>query len=102
MAESFDVVHDRRAHIQTEHRWEIRRFDAWISALAFERFDQAGFFSANVSAGAAMDINLNIEPRAENIFAQEIVFPRFLNRTFENLRSFGKFASNIDIGRARV
>ena len=39
VAEGLDVVHDRRAHVETEHCWEIRRFDAWISALAFERFD---------------------------------------------------------------
>ena len=49
-----------------------------------------------------MSVKFNIEAGAENICAEEIMFPRFFNGTFENLRAFGKFTSDINIGRARV
>ena len=39
VAERLDIVYNRRAHVETEHCWEIWRLDARISALAFERFD---------------------------------------------------------------
>src|SRR6266404_6941425 len=102
MAKRLDIVHDRWAHIETEHRREIRRLNPRITALAFERFNQAGFFSANVSAPAAMNINLHIKPCAEDILSQKLVFSRFFNGTFEDLRAFGEFASDIDVGRASV
>ena len=73
VAERLDVVHDRRAHVEAEHGGKIGRLDPRIGALAFERFDQAGFFAADVSAGAAMDVNLDVEAGAENIFSEEIV-----------------------------
>ena len=102
MAERLDIVHDRGTHVETEHRREIGRLYPWITALAFERFNQAGFFSANVSARAAMNINLRVKPCAEDILSQKVVFSRFFNGTFEDLRTFGKFASDIDVGRASV
>ena len=100
VAERFDVVHDRRAHVETEHRREIRRLDPRIGALAFERFDQAGFFAADVGAGAAMDVDLDVEAGAENVFAEEILRARFFDRAFQDLRAFGKFAADVDVGES--
>ena len=79
VAERLDVVHDRRAHVEAEHGREIGRLDARIGALAFERFDQAGFLAADVGAGAAMDVDLAVEAGAENIFAEEILRARFFD-----------------------
>src|SRR4029077_15551253 len=102
MAKRLDIVHDRWAHVETEHRREIRRLVPRINALAFERFNQAGFFSANVSARAPLDTKLHIKPCAEDILSQKVVFPRLFDGTFEDLRSFREFASVIDVGGARV
>ena len=71
VAERLDVVHDRRAHVEPEHGRKIGRLDPRISALAFERFDQPGFFAADVSAGAAMDVNLDVEAGAEDVLPRK-------------------------------
>ena len=89
-------------HVEAEHRREIRRLDPRIGALAFERFDQAGFFAADVGAGAAMNVNLDIESGAENIFAEEIFGARFFDCALEDFRAFREFASYIDVGGVRV
>ena len=102
VAEGLDVVHDCRAHVEAEHRREIRRLDSWISALAFERFDQPGFFAADVSAGAAMNVNLDVEPGAEHVAPHEIFLARFLDRALEDLRAFRKLAADVDVGRLRA
>ena len=102
VAKRLDVVHDRRAHVETEHRRKIRRLDARIGALAFERFDQAGFFAADVGAGAAMDVNLHVEAGAENIFPEKIFRARFFDGAFEDFRAFGKFAADVDVGGVHV
>src|SRR5205814_1690652 len=41
VAERLHVVHDRRAHVEAKDRGKIRRLDARIGPLAFERFDEA-------------------------------------------------------------
>ena len=77
-AERLDVVDDGRAHVEAEHRREIRRLDARIGPLAFERFDEAGFLAANVSARAAMNVDFQIVAGAEDVLAEEILRPRLL------------------------
>ena len=59
-AERLDVVDDGRAQVEPEHRREIGRLDARIGALAFQRLDQAGFLAADVGAGAAVDVDLEV------------------------------------------
>src|ERR1700730_5786847 len=49
-----------------------------------------------------MNVNIDIEPRAENVFAEKLVRARFFDRVFENLRAVGKFASDVDVGCVRV
>ena len=100
--ERFDVIDDRRAHVKTEHCWEVRWFNARIPALAFERFDKPGFFSADVSARAAMNIKLHVESRTENIFAEKVVLPRFFDGALEDFRAFGKFSAYVDVRRPGV
>ena len=98
VAERLHVVHDRRAHVETEHGGEIRRLDARIGALAFERFDQAGFLAADVGAGAAMDVDFAVEAGAEDVFPEEILRARFGDRLFQDLGAFGEFAADVDVG----
>ncbi len=76
--ERLDVVNNRRAHVEPENSREVGRLDARVSALAFERFNQARFLTANVSTRAAMDVDLKIVSFAQNVFAQEILLASFL------------------------
>src|SRR5207248_5357644 len=99
---SFDVMQDRRTHVETEHRWKIRRLDSRIGPLAFERFDQARLFDANVGARAAMNVNIDIESRAEDVFAEKLVGTRLFDRLLEDLRALREFASYIYVRRPGV
>src|SRR5438477_1960396 len=42
-----------------------------------------------------MNVNIEIEFGAENVFAEKFMFPRFFDRAFEDLGAFGEFASYI-------
>ncbi len=61
------------AHVEAEHGGEVGRLDARVGALALERFDEAGFLAADVGAGAAMDVDLEIVAGAEDVLAEEIL-----------------------------
>ena len=54
VAQCLHVIHDRRAHVEPEHGREKRRLDARLSFIAFERFDKACFFTADIGACSAM------------------------------------------------
>ena len=103
VAERLDVVDDRRALIKAEHGREIRRLDPRISALAFERFDQPGLLAADVSARAAMHVDLAVETRAENVLAEETAFARASASAFSRICApSGKLAADVDIGELRA
>src|SRR6266481_3953138 len=102
VAKRFHVIDDRGAHVETQHGWEIGWLDSWIAAFAFQRFDQAGLFAADVSACPAMNVNLGIEPGAKNVFPKKIMFARFFDGAFEDFRAFWEFTSDIDVGCARI
>src|SRR5437879_13674636 len=42
-----------------------------------------------------MNVNIDIKPGAEDVFAQELVFASFLDGALEDLRALGEFASYI-------
>ena len=102
-AERLDVVDDGRAHAEPEHGREIRRLDARVGPLALERFDQAGFLAADVSAGAAMHVNVKVVTAAENVLAEEI-----LSRGPPSARGSGCLApsanltADVDVGQLHV
>src|SRR5204863_3012810 len=84
VAKRLHVVDDRWAHVETQHSREIRRLDSRITAFAFQRFDQPGLFATNISTCSAVNVNLDIESRPENVFAKKIVFTRFFYGAFED------------------
>ena len=69
-AERFDVVDDRRL---AERAFDggKRRLDPRPGPLAFEAFDQARLFAADVRARPAVQVDVEIEARAENVLAQQ-------------------------------
>src|SRR5512132_857606 len=102
VTECLHVVDDRRTHVETQHRREIRRLDSWITAFPLERFDQTRFLAANVSARAAVNVELNIESGTEDVFAKEIALPRFLDRALEEFRAVREFSADVDVGGMRI
>ena len=98
MAQRLDVVDDGRTHVKTEHGREIGRFDPGIGTFTFKRFDQPGFLATNIGPGPAMNVDLYVELGAENIFAEEVVCPGFLNGALEDFRPFRELAPYIYIG----
>ena len=101
-AERFNVVDDGRALVKAEHGRKIRRLDARIRALAFERFDEPGFLAANVSARAAVDVNLQIVTAAEDIFAKEILRARLGQRPIQQRAPSRHLAANVNVGQLNV
>src|SRR5205085_567601 len=101
VAKRLDVVDDRWTHVEAEDRGKIRRLDPRIGAFAFERFDQPGFFAANVSACAAVNVNLDVESGAEHVAPEKVFLARFLDGALEDFRAFGKLAADVDVGGLR-
>src|SRR5206468_1401822 len=46
-----------------------------------------------------MNVNIDIEPGAENVFAEKVVLVRFFDRALQDLRTFRKLASYIYVRR---
>ncbi len=101
-AKGLDVVHDGRAHVEPEHGGKIRWLDPRIGALALEGFDQSRFLAANVSTGAAINVNIDIEPGAEDVVSQEPVLACFFDCAFEDFRTLREFASYIYVRRPGI
>lgn len=102
MTDGFHIVHDGRLHVEAEHGWEIRGLDTRIGALAFEGFQQAGLLTANIGAGTLMDIDVEVEAGAEDVFAEKTFGAGFFDGVPDDLGRFGKFAADIDIGEVNI
>ena len=102
IAKRLHVVDDRRAHIQPERGGEVGRLDARVGALAFEAFDEAGFFAANVGARAAVHVDFEVVPAAENVFTEVAFGACFGEGGVENFCTFGEFAANINVSKIHV
>ena len=53
-------------------------------------------------ARAAVNVELNVKSGPKNVFAKEIVLPRFLNRPLEDCRAFREFTANVDVRGVRI
>ena len=102
VAEGFDVVDDGGALVEAEHRRKIRGLDARVGALAFERFDEAGFLAADVSARAAMDVDFEVEAGAEDVLAKEPVGLGFGDGLLQDFRAEREFATDVEVGQMHI
>src|SRR5205807_9633908 len=100
VAQRLDVVDGGRLAVETDHRRE-RRLVARLRALAFERLEERGLLARFVCAGAAMDVDVAVEPGAEDVLAQQSARVRLVYGAFENLLHMEEFASYIDVGDFR-
>ena len=70
VGEGLDVVDHRRLAPQAA-LGGIRRADARLAALAFDRVDQRRLLAADERPGAQADLQVEIEARAEDVLAQQ-------------------------------
>ena len=102
MADRLHIVHDGRLHVEAEHGWEIRRLDAGVGAFALEGFQKAGFLTADVGAGTLVDIDVEVEAGAEDVFSKKTFGAGFLDGVPNDLGRFGKFAADVDVGEVNI
>jgi hypothetical protein len=74
--EGLGVVDGGRLAVQAEAGRE-RRLEARLALLAFQRFQQRGFFAADVGAVTVVRVQLEAEAAAQDVVAQEAGGARF-------------------------
>ena len=100
-AERLDVVDDRwLAESPLDGR--ERRLDPRPASLPFQALDQAGLLAADVGARAAMQPDVEVEPRPVNVLAQVAGGACFGDGRFENAIRLDVFESQVKISRRRL
>src|SRR5205085_9750313 len=94
--DGLDIVDGGRTAIKAHGRRK-RRFQAGLALFALEAFQQAGFFAANVGAGAAVQVDLVIIAGAAGILADQAGRIGLLDRGLEVLRLVIEFTADIDV-----
>ena len=91
-----DVLHDRRSAKGADDRGK-RRLDARLSAFSFDRLDEPRLFTADVGPGSSRDGDIEVEPAAENILAEEAALAALGERFLQHHRAVIELAANIDV-----
>src|SRR5579862_1156089 len=92
-----DVVDRGRAAVKPDRRRE-RRFKPRLALLALEAFEEPGFLAADIGAGAAVHVDVNIIARAAGVLANEPRRIGFVDRRLEALCLIVEFAADVDVG----
>ena len=91
-----DVVHGGRLAERPDHRGE-RRLEAREAALPLEGFQQRGLLAADVRTGAAVHPDVEIEPAAQDVVAEEPPLSRLLDRLLEDPRPADELPADVDV-----
>src|SRR5229473_1385717 len=94
--DGLDIVHRRWAAIEPDRRRE-RRLQARLALLALEALEQRRLLAADIGAGAAMEIELEIVARATGVLADETGGIGLVDRRPEGLRLVVELAADIDV-----
>src|SRR6185312_8759016 len=73
-----------------------------LAGLTFEAFEQAHFLAADIGAGAAMEIKVEIEARAARVLAEEAGRVSLLDRSLKIQRLVIEFTADIDVAGGRA
>ena len=92
-----DIVDGRRTAIKPDSRRK-GRLQPRHALLAFEAFEERRFLAANVGAGAAVQINLDVIAGAAGILTNEAGGIGLLDRRLQPLRLGVEFAADVDVG----
>src|SRR6266542_789504 len=101
VTERLHVVDGGRRVVEARRRGE-RRLDPRLRALALERFDERGFFTRFVRAGAAMDDDVAVEARAQDVLAGVALGVRLRELRFQNVLDVEELAADVDVGDLRA
>src|SRR5690606_16506703 len=96
-----NVVHSRRAAIETSVRREWR-LQARLALLAFEAFEQRRLFTADVSAGAMVDVDVEVPAGTAGVLADETSSVGFKNGLLQRLALENVFAAQVDVALVRA
>ena len=99
-SDGLNIIHRGRAAIKPNRRREWR-LQPRHALLAFQAFNQRGFFAANVSPCPAMHVKIEIPASARGIPPQQTSIIGFLDRGFENNALIIIFAADIDVAGMR-
>src|SRR5262249_15223887 len=97
----FDVVHGRRAAVEPGAGRE-RRLKPRHTLLALEALEQRGLLAADIRAGSAMDMDLELPARAASIVADQAGLARLADRFDQVLRLVVELAADVDVGGVRA
>ena len=101
VGERLDVVHGGRTVVEADDGRK-RRLVARLRALAFERFEQRRLFARFVRARAAMDEDVAVEARSENVLAEESARVGLVDRVLEHVLHVEELAADVDVGHLRA
>ena len=73
-----------------------------MAFFAFQRFEQGGFFAADIGAVAVGGIEFKGEPAAENVLAEIVGRARLRQRGFKALVAFEDFAVDVVVAGGRA
>ena len=98
--DGFNIIHRGWAAIKPNggREWRLQPRHA---LLAFQAFNQRGFFTANISPCPAMHVKIEIPASACGIPPQQTSIIGFLNRRFEDNAFVVVFTANIDVAGMR-
>ena len=99
--ERFGIVDGGRFAVQAERGGEWR-FEARLAFFAFQRFEQCGFFTANICAVAVVGEEFKFKIRTQNIFTQKTCSTRLGKCGLKALVAFENFAVNVVVARFRT
>jgi len=91
----------RRAPVKADDGGK-RRLVARLRALAFERLEERRLLTRLVRARAAVDIDVAVEPRAEDVLPDEPFPVRLVDRAFENRLDVKELAADVDVRDLRA
>src|SRR5262249_37440657 len=74
-----------------------RRLDLRVPAIAFERAEQTGLFSADISAGSTVRLNVKVIPGTIDILAEMFGFVSFAAGFGQVIEDFDELAANVNV-----
>ena len=98
---ALDIVHRRRAAIKTGtcREWWL---EAGLTLFAFKALDHRGFFTADIGACTAVQIDVEIIAGLGCVLADQACIIGLRNRSLHDLCLANIFTADVDIGGARA
>src|SRR5690606_28106786 len=97
----FHIVYHRGTSPYARNRRE-RGLDPRVSTLPFQRFNQGGFFPADIRAATGLHVKFQVVSAPQNVLSEEAFFPRFGNGLFQYPDHVEQFSPDVYIRSVRA